>query len=73
MRIGSLFSGIGGLERGLHSAGDVVAWQCESDSYCRSVLAKHWPNTPMFTDIRALGKEALGNLQQIDLICGGFP
>jgi DNA (cytosine-5)-methyltransferase 1 len=70
MRVGSLFSGIGGLDLGLERAGMEVVWQVEVDEWCRGVLAKHWPNVPQYGDIRELvGDE----VEAVDLICGGFP
>lgn len=69
MRIGSLFSGIGGLELGLERAGvGHVVWQCEIDSFCRQVLAKHWPNVERFEDVTKPRE-----WPAVDLICGGFP
>lgn len=74
MRIGSLFSGVGWLELGLEWVGlGTVVFQCESDPFCREVLARHWPDVPKFDDVRKLGKEVLGELAAVDLICGGFP
>jgi DNA (cytosine-5)-methyltransferase 1 len=71
VRIGSLFSGIGGLELGLERAGvGSVTWQVEINDYCRKVLARHWPNVTRHKDIKEVGKH---NLTAVNLICGGFP
>jgi DNA (cytosine-5)-methyltransferase 1 len=73
MNVGSLFSGIGGFDLGLERAGMRVVWQCESDDFCRRVLAKHWPDVPCFEDVRDLrgtGREAVAS---VDVLCGGFP
>ena len=66
--IGSLFSGIGGLELGLERAGvGRVAWQCEIDPFCRTILAKHWPDVERFDDVRTVHGPV------VDVLCGGFP
>lgn len=69
MKIGSLFSGIGGLELGLERA-DVgsVVWQVEIDPFCRKVLARHWPQVTRYEDI-----QTCIHLPPVDVICGGFP
>ena len=69
LTVGSLFSGIGGLDLGLERAGMEVRWQCEIDPYCREVLKKHWPDIPCHDDVRNLPDD----IEPVDLICGGFP
>lgn len=43
---------------------------CEIDKYCQKVLKKHWPEVPIFEDIRSLdGRQ----FRPLDLVSGGFP
>lgn len=68
--VGSLFSGIGGIDLGLERAGMTIRWQVEKDDWCRRVLLKHWPDVPKYEDITTLtGHE----LERVDVLAGGFP
>lgn len=72
----SLCSGIGGLDIAFEQAGGKILAFCEVDLYCQKVLRKHWPDVPIFGDIRQLSKEVIENegiRQTIDIIYGGFP
>lgn len=70
LSVGSLFTGIGGFDLGLERAGMRVAWQCESDEFCRRVLARHWRGVPCYPDVREL---AAPTAEPVDVLCGGFP
>ena len=70
MRVLSLFSGIGGLDLGLHALGVETVAFCEADAACRKVLARHWPDVPIHHDVRALSAKGVG---EVDVIAGGFP
>lgn len=69
-RVGSLFSGVGGIDLGLERAGCKVVWQCETDPYCVRVLSKHWPHVPNLGDVRFV---EWTKVAPVDLIAGGFP
>jgi DNA (cytosine-5)-methyltransferase 1 len=54
MNVLDLFSGIGGFSLGLERAGMRTVAFCEIDPYCRRVLRKHWPDVPVYGDVREL-------------------
>ena len=70
LTVGSLFSGIGGLDLGLERAGMNVIWQSEIDPYACKVLAKHWPEVPNYGNIKEIDWR---RVVQPDVICGGYP
>jgi len=83
--IGSLCSGIGGLELGIERAvpGSRVIWQVERDPFCRRVLAKHWPGACRDVDDLQRAERlwatcrgdtfTTGRLAPCDVLCAGFP
>jgi DNA (cytosine-5)-methyltransferase 1 len=70
-----LFSGIGGLARGLEAAGMHTVAFCERDEYCRRVLASHWPSVPIYDDVRTLSARRLAadGVERPRVVSGGFP
>jgi len=68
--VGSLFSGIGGVDLAFERAGFQIAFQVENNTFCQRVLAKHWPDVKRFEDVRNVGKH---NLPIVDVLVGGFP
>jgi len=69
LKVLDLFSGIGGFSLGLERTGgfETVAF-CEIDPFCQKVLKKHWPNVPIYNDVRTLDYDGT-----VDVITGGFP
>lgn len=46
----------------------------ELDDWCRSVLARHWPDIPQHDDVRtAPAWWASTERPPVDVVCGGFP
>ena len=70
LTVGSLFSGIGGLDLGLERAGMRVIWQSEIDPFACKVLAKHWPDVPNLGNIKDID---WSQVERPDVICGGYP
>jgi DNA (cytosine-5)-methyltransferase 1 len=70
LTVGSLFSGIGGLDLGLERAGFKTAWQVEADPFRAAVLKKHWPDIPRWADIQEVD---FATVPRVDVLAGGFP
>jgi DNA-cytosine methyltransferase len=71
MNHGSLFSGIGGFDLAAQWMGWENVFQVEWDKYCQKVLAKNFPQTKRYGDIKEFdGTKYRG---RIDIISGGFP
>jgi DNA (cytosine-5)-methyltransferase 1 len=70
LTVGSLFSGIGGMDLGLERAGMTVKWQSEIDPFACKVLKKHWPNIANLGDIKTVD---WSSVEPVDLIAGGYP
>lgn len=68
LKVGSLFSGIGGLDLGFEWAGFQVIYQVEIDAEARKILARHWPDVPKYEDIRDINP-----FPSCDILVGGFP
>jgi len=68
---GSLFSGIGGFDLAAQWMGWNNIFQVEKDEWCRKVLAKNFPKTERFADIKDFAGYEYTN--RIDVISGGFP
>ena len=72
MRLLDLFSGIGGFSYAaekLIGGYETVAF-CEMDEFCQKILKKHWPQVPIFDDVRTIDATRLGD---IDICTFGFP
>jgi DNA (cytosine-5)-methyltransferase 1 len=71
-RIGSLFSGYGGLDLAVMDVipDASVAWHVEFDKAPAAILAHHWPDVPNHHDVTTVDWAAV---EPVDIITGGFP
>jgi DNA (cytosine-5)-methyltransferase 1 len=71
LKVGSLFSGYGGLEMGIEAVLDAeVVWHCEFDDAPSKILEQHYPGVPNFGDVT---KVDWSTVEPVDVLCGGFP
>lgn len=65
-------AGIGGLELGVASVLPTIPiCFVEQDPLCTSVLARHWPDTPIWSDLETF--DGLAWRGAVDLVLAGFP
>lgn len=70
-RIGSLFSGAGGLDMAVETAfGGHTVWHAEIDKAASKVLAHRWPDVPNLGSVTEIDWAAV---EPVDVLCGGFP
>lgn len=72
MRIGSLFSGYGGLDLAALQLfpGASVAWHCEWDDAPAKILNHHWPSVPNLRDVTEVDWTTI---EPVDILTGGYP
>ena len=70
MKVGSLFSGIGGFDLAAEWMGWETIWFSEIDPFACNVLAHHWPTVPNLGDITAID---FTTVPRPDILVGGFP
>ena len=70
MKLGGLFSGVGGFELAWTQLGHEVAWMCEIDKSARKVLEQRFPGIPIYEDVEQLDP---AEVEAVDVLTGGSP
>lgn len=71
MKIGSLFTGYGGLDMAVHQIlGGETAWVSDIDKGAFKILAHRYPDVPNLGDITAVD---WAQVEPVDVLTGGFP
>lgn len=71
MKIGSLFSGYGGLDLGVKAVLDAdVVWHCEWEAAPSAILERNFPGVPNYRDVSKVDWSAV---EPVDILTGGFP
>jgi DNA (cytosine-5)-methyltransferase 1 len=69
LKLGSLFSGVGGFDLGAELEGIETVWNCEIEPYNIDVLNRRFPNTYTYKNIMEMESAP----PYVDIISGGFP
>lgn len=70
-RIGSLFSGYGGLDLAVSEVtGATVAWHCEWEDAPSRILEKNFPGVPNYRDVSQVNFK---EVEPVQILTGGFP
>ena len=71
MKIGSLFSGYGGLDLAVMKVtGAELAWHCEWEDAPSKILEARFPGVPNYRDVT---KVDFTQVEPVDILTGGFP
>jgi DNA (cytosine-5)-methyltransferase 1 len=71
VRIGSLFSGYGGLDLAVAAHYNAtVAWHVEYDAAPSKILDHHWPDIPNYGDVTGVD---FGAVEPVDILTAGYP
>ena len=71
MKIGSLFSGYGGLDVAVARVmGAEVVWHCEWEDAPSKILEANFPGVPNYRDVSKVDWAAV---EPVDILTGGFP
>jgi DNA (cytosine-5)-methyltransferase 1 len=71
VKIGSLFSGYGGLDLAVTAVtGGEVVWHCEWDDAPAKILEHNFPGIPNYRDV---SKVDFTQVEKVDILTGGFP
>jgi DNA (cytosine-5)-methyltransferase 1 len=70
-KVGSLFSGYGGLDLAVKKVFDAeVVWHCEWEDAPSKILEANFPGVPNYRDVR---KVDWASVEPVDILTGGFP
>jgi len=74
MRHVDLCSGIGGFSLAFEEVGlSKTIMFCDTEKWCRDILAKHWPNVPITNDVKELANDPERNVPDCEILTAGYP